>query len=43
MPFIFVDQFHLYGKMIDVFPRELLSVLECVSNNIAKIPWGSVR
>lgn len=40
MPFIFVDQFHLYRKNIDVFSRELLSVPESVSNNTAKIPWG---
>lgn len=43
VPSIFVDQCHLYGKKIDVFPRELLSVLECVLNNIAKTPWGWAR
>jgi len=29
VPFIFVDRFHLHRKTTDVFPRELLSVLEC--------------
>lgn len=40
VPFIFVDRCHLYRKKIDGFPREPLSVLERVSNNIAKPPWG---
>lgn len=41
VPFIFVDQFHLPGK-IDVFLRELC-LCRSVWNNIANVPWGWAR
>lgn len=43
MSFIFVDLFHLYKKKIDAFLWELLSVMNCVLNNIAKISWELAR